>query len=347
MKMILLIAAVFFMTQSLRAQTLYVDGLKGSDAAAGTPSTPLASLQKAVALAKDFSGNEPITIKLAPGLYMLTGPLKLETRSGGNDAANYTLEAMVMPDDTAWNPYKMPVITSVAENNDNRHFPHCAGIFVARANVAVCGLKFTGNSNPNVMYYYPIVRDSLTLNNLELSQCYFIGEKNSSPVQGAIYVEGPGIHVDHCIFYGCKNAVLAFEKMKDFSVKHSIIYGAYECAFWYSWHDEQDQPFTFSDNIISHCNYFWYEVSVLPQGPVPCHFDHCLVCQNDGYSETDGKNAPVIITLPFRENDVRKTGSVSLVEVKTDLIPHDYLNLAPGSDGMDLGAGIFKKVPQK
>ncbi len=330
---------------SAKAQTLYVDPLKGNDVSAGTVLAPLVSLQKAVAIAGDFSGNQPVTIILAPGLYQLTGPLKIETRNGGNDAATYTLEALIMPDDTAWNPYKMPVITSISENNDRRYFPHSAGIFIGRANVSIRGLKFTGNPNPSVLYYYPIVRDTLTLNNLELSQCLFIGEKNSSPVQGAVYVEGPGIHVDHCIFYNCKNAVLAFEKIKDFSVTHCIVYGAYECAFWYGWHDQVNEPFTFSHNIITHGNYFWYAVSMLPT-PTPMGiFEHSLISDNEGFAETGGKTGYVKLDAPFNENNVRKTGVVQLVEVKTELIPHDYLNLAPGSEGTDIGAGLFKKTP--
>ncbi len=188
----------------------------------------------------------------------------------------------------------MPVISSIAANNDNRYFKHCAGLLVARSNVRIRGLKFTGNPNPSVAYYYPIVRDSLTLNNLEVSQCYFIGDRNSSPVQGALYVEGPGIHVDHCIFYGCKNAVLAFEKMKGFSLTHSIIYGAYECAVWYGWHDEPNEPFTFSNNVVSQCHYFWYVVRLPDTSPY--HFDHSLICENEGYAETDGKNSPEPLT---------------------------------------------------
>ncbi|HMH23002.1 MAG TPA: hypothetical protein VK563_14545 [Puia sp.] len=322
------------------AQTLYVDAVKGKDGASGTLSEPLASLQQAVTLAKAFTGKATITIKISPGLYQSSGLLTIESGYAAGDTAKYTLEAAVMPDDTSWNPGKMPVISSIGTNNDKRYFNHCAGIIVARPNVCIRGLKFTGNPNPAVAYYYPIVRDSLTLNNLELSQCYFIGERNSAPIQGAVYVEGPGIRVDHCIFYGCKNAVLAFEKMKGFSLTHSIIYGAYECAVWYGWNGQPNEAFTFSDNIVSHCSYFWY-ASNWPDRSV-YRFDHSLICENGEYAQTSGKTAYEKLTVQFPENDVRKTGTVKLVEVGIDGLPHDYLNLAPGSDGADIGAGIFK-----
>jgi hypothetical protein len=43
------------------------------------------------------------------------------------------------------------------------------------------------------------------------------------------------------------------------------------------------------------------------------------------------------------EIGIRKKGNVKLVEIKTDKYqPRDYLNLAPGSDGKDIPAGIFR-----
>jgi hypothetical protein len=223
--------------------------------------------------------------------------------------AAYTLEALVMPDDAAWNPYKMPVITSPDTDNDNnRQIPHRAGILVARSNVMICGLKFTGNPNPSAYYYSPIVRDCLTLDKLEISQCYFTGDSYSSPIQGAVYINGPGVHVDHCIFYDCGNAVLGLEKMKDFSVTHCVVYGAYECAVWYGAHGEPDQPFTLSKNVVSHCRCFWHALSAPPQGPMPCYFYHCLICENDGYAEKDNPKALAKITQALMQNDLQPPG---------------------------------------
>jgi len=56
---IFLLLAVFSFYGSLKAQTLYVDAQKGRDDARGTLDAPLASLQEAMALAGDFSGNDP------------------------------------------------------------------------------------------------------------------------------------------------------------------------------------------------------------------------------------------------------------------------------------------------
>lgn len=344
-KIIFLIALISFFCQKLNAQILYVDAAKGNDTYSGTIGAPLATLQRAVTLARDFSGREPVTIKLSPGLYELTTMLKIETKNNNNNAAKYTLEATIMPDDKDWKPWLLPVIQSVSVNNNRKYFSHCSGILADRANICIRGLKFLGNSNPSVEYYYPIEKDTTVLNNLEISQCYFIGDRYGSVVQGAAYVEGPGIHVDHCIFYGCKNAVLAFENVKDFAITHSIIYGAYECAVWYGAISEKgpEAPFIFSDNIVSHCRYLW--AATKGHDHTYYSFNHSLISENANYvgmQDGNGGVMPLTVNEKYHENDIRKTGTVKLIEVETEGFPHDYLNLAPGSDGKDIGAGIFK-----
>ena len=344
-KIIFLIAFISCISQMLNAQILYVDAAKGNDINSGAIKAPLATLQKAVLLARGFKGNEPVTIKIAPGLYELNTILKIETKDNSNNAAKYTLEATIMPEDTNWKPWLMPVIQSISVNNNRKYFDHCSGILTDRANVCIRGLKFLGNTNPNVEYYYPVEKDTTILNNLEISQCYFIGDRYGSVVQGAAYVEGPGIHIDHCIFYGCKNAVLSFENVKDFAITHSIIYGAYECAVWYGAISEkgQEEPFIFSDNIVSHCRYLW--AATKGHDHAYYRFNHCLITENANYvGMQDGNGGVTELTVneKYHENDIRKTGNVKLIEVETEGFPHDYLNLARGSDGKDIDAGIFK-----
>ena len=65
---VLLLLFAFAFCDRLAAQTIYVDVQKGKDDAAGTLAAPLQTLQKAVQLANDLSGNEPVIIKLSPGL---------------------------------------------------------------------------------------------------------------------------------------------------------------------------------------------------------------------------------------------------------------------------------------
>jgi hypothetical protein len=347
MKTVGLLVIALFAGCCVVAQTIYVDAQKGSDGAKGTVNAPLASLQQAAALARQFSGNEPVTIKLGPGLYELHDQLKIETKNGGNDAAKYTLEATIMPDAKEWKPGLMPVIQSVSPNNDKQSFDHCAGILADRANVCIRGLKFVGNTNPAVEYYYPIEKDTTTLNNIEISQCYFIGDRYGAVIQGGAYVEGPGIHVDHCIFYGCKNAVLTFQNLEGFSLTHTIIYGAYECAVWYGEYSKSgpEKQFNFSNNVVSHCSYFW--AGTRGHDHAYYQFHHSVICDNENYvgmQDGNGGVMPLPSKESYHENDIRKIGIIKLIEVHVDGFPQNYLNLAPDSAGKDIDAGIFKSL---
>lgn len=323
-----------------KSQTLFVDAVKGKDSAKGTMTEPLHSLEKAVAIAGEFTGNEPVTIKLAPGLYLLNRQVIISPFKNQPDTAKYTIEAMIMPDDSAWSPVKMPVIQSVSSNNkDYGHFNHCVGFQVDRNNVSLKGLKILGNSSPDVEYYYPVERHNPELNNLEISQCYFIGEKNSSPIQGCIFAQGSGIHIDHCVFYGCKNAILVFIKIKDFSLTHSIIYGAYEGAVWCGYGDSADLPFTFRDNVVSNSNYFFVGYKGIHTNYV---FSNSLISNNSHYMGFNGDNiSPDNVNKPTEQN-VIKSGTVILNEVTANGVPKNYLNLPVPSAG-NIQAGIFKK----
>ncbi len=323
----------------LPAQVLFVDAVKGDDAASGLPSAPLASLEKAVSLANDFNGKVPITIKIAPGLYVLKNKITIGSEKLAASVPAYSLEATVMPDDTNWLPAKMPVIQSVSPDNSSTQFPHATGFLVAANRVAFKGLKFVGNANPEVKFYYPISRESETHNGLTVSQCYFIGEKNATPIQGALWAHGPGIKVEHSIFYGCKNALLLFRAIKDLSVTHSVIYGAYEAAVWFG---PFEADFTFRNNIVAHCNYFW----IRREDTYPKYtFHNSIITSNKYFMGMYTSNGLVEATKnEHTEVAVRRQGHILLSEAETKGLPNDYLNPLPQSDGRELNAGIFKKA---
>lgn len=326
------------LTVCLRAQTLYVDAVNGKEQAKGTVTDPLSTLERAMTIANKFAGDQPVDIKLAPGLYVVPHELTVKTGKEDGDNVKFTIEAIHMPDDKDWQPGKMPVIQSVSPNNSNVQFTHAVCFLVAKNNVSFKGLKFVGNASPDVAYYYPITRENQNLDGLEVSQCYFIGEKNSTRLQSGLWTHGAAIHVDHCIFYNCRNAMVLIKGIKDLSVTNSIIYGAYESGIWFG---ASTAPFVFNNNIVTHCNFFW----VRPKDTQPAYtFSNSLITENDnymGYIDNDLIPAP---KSNLKEPGVRKKGTVKLVEIKTDRDqPHNYLNPVPGSDGSDLHAGIFKK----
>ncbi|MBE9464465.1 right-handed parallel beta-helix repeat-containing protein [Dyadobacter subterraneus] len=325
---------LFLFIQNLSAQTVYVDAIKGNDSGAGTLQAPLSSIQKAVDLVADFTGKEDIHIKLLPGLYLLKDKVVLDKIR--NESSWLSIEAAVMPDNPDWEPTKMPVIQSVSSNNSVTQFPHSIGFLIASNNVALKGLKFTGNANPDVKYYYPVNRENESLKGLDISQCYFIGERNSSPIQGSIWAHGAGTHVDHCIFYGCKNALLLFKSISDFSLTNSIIYGAYEAAVWFG---PFSSDFVFKNNIVSNCTYFWLRA----ENTFPKYtFNNSLIINNEGFMGYYAKDGAIPADKnEHTENQIRKSGKLILSEVKTSGLPKDYLNPTKGSAGKELGAGIF------
>jgi hypothetical protein len=198
-----------------------------------------------------------------------------------------------------------------------------------------------GNANPTVKYYYPITRENPDANGLEISQCYFIGEKNSAAIQGAIYAHGSGIHVDHSIFFDCKNALLLFLSIKNLSVTNCIINGSYESAVWFGPFLE---PFVFKNNVITHCNYFWLR----QKSTQPAYtFANSIITGNDHYLGFFGNVPEPATGDSVNEIHLQKTGKLLFSEVKTEGLPVDYLNLIAGSDGLELDAGIFKKPKNK
>jgi len=337
----LLSTVLLGLSASIFAQTLYVDAVNGKDVAKGTITDPLRNLENAIVLANSFTGNMPVTIKIAPGLYVLPHKLVIQSQNLA-DTAKYSLEARVMPDNATWRPAKMPVIQSLSDTNRGSvKFRYAVAFQVERNNVSFKGLKFLGNPNPGLGYFYAIDRKNEKLKGLEITQCYFIADKNSSPMQGAVFAQGDAINIDHCIFYGCKNAVLVFLGLKNFSLTHSIIYGAYEAAVWYGYGESSNAPFTFSNNVISNCNYFWVSEKYHEHHYI---FRNSLIANNTNYMGFNGmeveghdlKNTPV-------EINIRKFGAVLLNEITAGGVPDNYLNLSPASTGNSLHAGIFKK----
>jgi hypothetical protein len=337
----LLLAAV---CRPAQADDLFVDPLQGNDHHPGTFKEPFATLAKGVSVANASTGDGPITIKLYPGLYVLTGKVSVKPVRARNQAARYTIEALTMPDDKDWSPDKMPVIQSVSANNSTEQFPHSVGILVAASNVSIRGVKFVGNPNPAVKYYYPITKDNESLRGMEVSQCYFIAEKHSAPIQGGIWAHGPDTDINHCVFYQCRNAILLFKSVTGFSITHTVMYGADESAIWMG---PIESGFVFRNNVVAKSRCFW----VRPENSQPAYeFSDCLVTETDTYM---GYYARGVVAMPgeknsrIKETKVVKSGAVKLVEKTNEVLPREYLNLTPDSAGYGLGAGIFRTKPAK
>ena len=231
----------------------------------------------------------------------------------------------------------MPVIQSVDGDNTMAEFYHCAAFYVNKSNVHFKGLRFVGNPNSGVHFYYPINRLDETLDGLEVSQCLFTSDMNFAPIQAGVWAYGAGIKVDHCIFSNCRNALVAIKSIRKFSLTHCIVSGALEAAIWFGAYLE---PFTVRDNIITNCAYFL----VGDENATPAYsFGHLLLSGNQnylGYHDKVGNLFP-LDDHNVRETDLRRSGKVRFVKVEDYSIPRDQFNLTSDSDGRDLGAGLF------
>jgi hypothetical protein len=335
-KLIFFVLIFFASAPAGVSQVLYVDATRGTKEGNGTVTDPLSTIEAAVALASTFAGKEPVAIKIYPGLYDLHYAAIIKT-AATYDTISYTVEAVMMPGNPDWQPSQVPVIRSVSPDNSTTQFAHSAGFIVAKNNVHFKGLKFLGNSNPQVAYYYPITRENPAYSNLQVSQCYFIGDKNSAPIQGAIWAHGKNTTVDHCIFYGCKNALLLFQNINNFSLTHSIIYGSYEAAAWYA---GTGNDLLFSNNVIANNNCFWAR----PPGTSPAYtFSNSVITGNKIDYGFSGETITATTSNAHTEKNIRKTGKVELVEAGLGPLPKDHLHLTASSAGSDLDAGVLTR----
>ncbi len=321
------------------AQNVYVDALHGKDSNVGSKEEPFQSLAKAVHFANTQTGNGNLSIKLNPGLYLLESRIDINPVRVLHDTARYIIEASVMPDDEAWEPTKMPVIQSISANNSTTQFPHATGILVAASHVSIRGLKFLGNAQPEVNYYYPISKEDMRLADLEVSQCVFVGDKEAAKIQGGVWAHGPNNTISHCVFYGCRNGVLFFNNVEGFTIEHSIIYGAYESAFWFG---PEDYDFNFSNNIIAHNACFLVGP---PDLKYSSPFSNSIISDNQTFVGFWSRANQAVKSLD-KPNislvQVQNSATIELEENYGVKLAPKHLHLSQNADGQALKAGIFK-----
>ncbi|MEM1260691.1 MAG: hypothetical protein AAGH81_19360 [Bacteroidota bacterium] len=254
MKISRILFLVFVTTFSnLYSQQYYVDPSGGNDLNNGTLEKPLKNIKTAVTRGNGVTGSGTIEIVLLPGLYLLQDKMVINPIRILNDTTEFIIKAYHNPNDTDWLPSKMPIVQSVSNNNSKTQFSHATGFLVASKNVRFEGIKFLGNSNPGVKYYYPISREDPSLENLTVEQCMFIGAKESSPIQGAIWAHGKKTKIENNVFYQCRNAILLFKNVEGFKISNNIISESYESAFWIG---PVNPKFEFTNNVVFNNNAF-------------------------------------------------------------------------------------------
>lgn len=330
-------AFLFCKQINMYAKEIHVNPYAGDNMNPATYELPVKTISQALEISKT-NIDSVNTIFLHPGLYQLKDAATIET---GN-SSKIIVQAFYMPNDTDWEISKMPVIQSVSKNNATFSFPHAVGFQISASHVIIKGIKFLGNPNPNVEYYYPINRDDFSSDDLTVSQCVFVGEPNSARIQGGVYVLGEGLQVENCIFYNCRNGILRFtvdeksEKKCKNSIKNTVIYGAYESAIW----SYTKSSFEFKNNIVANCNYFW--VKALKDDNKYC-FSNCVFSNNKHRIVSQQEDEFVEVKdVNLQEKNVIQVLDVRL-KINTEAnIQNDNLNLDKDSDVYNINAGIFK-----
>ena len=339
MKLFLVFFTSCILAYHLNAQVFFVDANNGNDNNPGALDKPFQSISKAVAAGNKLTGKGSIVIKVMPGIYSLKDKIAINPVRIMDDTSRYIIEAAIMPDDQSWAPEKMPVIQSISENNSITFFPHCVGFLVSSENVTIRGLKFLGNANPAVDYYYPITKEDQTLKDLEVSRCYFIGNKEAAKIQGGVWAHGPGNTISHSVFYQCRNAILFFDNVDGLSIKNSIITGAYESAFWLG---PDNFRFEFSNNIIANNNNFLVVRS--EEVKYSSAFSNSVIANNKGhvgYWSREKKGIVAIAKPDMVEKKIVRSGMVDFIENNDVKLTKEHLHLTKDSKGYKLKAGIF------
>ena len=320
-------------------QVYFVDPQSGLDSNVGTEDNPFKTLSKSVEVANQQTGKGTIKIKLLPGNYLLNDKIAINPIRIFDDTARFIIEAMILPDDPSWNPEKMPIIQSISGNNSSTFFNHAVGFLIATNKVTIRGLKFLGNANPSVSYYYPITKEDKNLEELEVVQCMFVGSKEAARIQGGIWAHGPKNTVDHCVFYECRNAVLFFDNVSGFRISNSIITKSYESAFWLG---PDDIEFEFFNNIIVENNNVIVGQSedLVYSSPLK----KSIITANAGFVGYWSSEKGGIIPIKAPNVQLRdiENETVEIHENKEAAFEKRHLHLKPHSVGIKYNAGIFK-----
>ena len=327
----------FLLAGSALAQVLHVDPESGDDANPGGASAPLATLPRAAEIANAGTGG-PTIIRLSPGVHVLERSPLFEREAPYDPFDRLVIEAVHNPDDEGWHPGLMPVLVSVEP-------PHMDGVLCAYglrievSHATVRGLKFLGNPWSGT-FYYAIWRGGLDLEDLEVTQCLFQGDRDVLPIHLSVIANGSGLRVDHSIFSGCKNSVVFWDgpdgESTGNAMTHCIVDGAYASAVWTC---STAADFEFHHNVLTRSRYAWVREHESRRG---YSMEDCVVVENEWLAGYGGGPQAGFETT---DSDFLEVGERVITEGRIvfsgDATSREYLHVVHGTLGSDLGAGLF------
>lgn len=333
----------------IKAEQLYVNPQTGNDANSGTKTQPLKTLLEASKRVNQNKKPEGTTIILSEGVHLLTQTV-LFTNNKYSLTNRLVIRADSMPDDEGWTPQKMPVIVTAVPLAPGVGGEEAKGIQPEVSHVTIEGLRFTGSPDysyidgNNLRRSYPIWRNGKKLDDLLVTQCLFAGNVDVLPLHVGVIANGYGLVIDHCVFFNCKNPVVFWQTDGSSGsrnvMRYSLVYGSYFSGVWTT-QSTKGEDFDFHNNIIANSKTVWIREkgSTRQYKAYDCLFTDYTNLAGYGSGPLSGNN---VTSTDFLEmKNVQTTGSV---KIEKDQSKRNYLQLAEGSDGSNLKAGLFKKT---
>ena len=256
---------VFTKQASPAGNTLYVNPA-GADTNPGARDAPLRTLAGAARRANASTGTGPLTIVLSEGIHVIgeTTLLKPARRSFSR-TDRLTIRADVLPDDPAWNTGSMPTLIHTlpfaTSWNGRPEEGAVDGMLIETSHVTLQGLRFLGVpvvETPKaglIQRLYGVSRLQRDLEDLEISQCAFLGDEVTNPSHVAVIANGNGVNVHHCLFRGVKITVVYWTPGSTGSaMTNCVIHDVYGSGIWTA---GIAADFNFRNNVVADCNYAW------------------------------------------------------------------------------------------
>jgi pimeloyl-ACP methyl ester carboxylesterase len=331
----------------LHAEIVYVDSDRGNDTCSGRQDQPVQTIARAAQIVNSSSDPGPTTVRLAPGVYCISETVAFENSRAYAADKRFVIEAAVLPDANDWTPARMPVVISMVQGQGSDTKKFAAALKVEVSHATVRGIKFLGNPRGDT-WGYSLFRTGKHLDDLIVTQCLFVGDE-ALPYNIPIIANGQGLLVDHCVFYKCDIPVIFWDAEGGVSrgnaMRYCIVDGADIAALWVC---QTADDFEFRHNVITRSQYVWMRA---PKNQTTYTMRDCIITDNrydSGYGTAERVSGPSGPEAPFQQENVVRNGTITLVKpVMTpealSVRPRDYLHVAPGSPGYDLGAGLFTR----
>ncbi|MHC4725868.1 MAG: right-handed parallel beta-helix repeat-containing protein [Planctomycetota bacterium] len=343
-RFIFLALVVTILSPMVIAEVLYVDDINGNDTNPGTKQKPVRTIGQVAVMVNNGTEGGPTTIKIGPGIYGLEEAVVFENKRAYTKKARLLIEATILPNDPNWRPAVMPVILSIEDPRErgrlNRH-TETYGLKIKVSHVTICGLKFLGNPLPN-NWHACIERTGEALDDLLLTQCMFVGDKDALNIYCPAIATGDRFVVDHCIFYNCHASAVFWDGLegiggKGCAMRYCIVEGGHISGVWTC---QTAEDFEFEHNTVTGCEYFWLRKAGDEQR---YRINDCVVSKNkyySGYGTAAGASGQTGPEVTYDEKNVTKEGDVVTEKNKK---ARNYLHVVPGTFGYKLGAGLFKR----